>query len=64
LGRALLVQSLRGFVTHGLHRGALEVTALNHVAVQMYRRFGFRCRKTLYRGVAATIPLAEPEWAL
>src|SRR5262245_23018871 len=54
LGAALLLQALRGFQATGLHRAWLEVTAQNDGAVRLYRRYGFRCRKTLYRAVDPT----------
>jgi GNAT superfamily N-acetyltransferase len=53
LGTALLLQALHGFRRAGLERGLLEVTAQNEGAIRLYRRFGFRCRKTLYKAVAA-----------
>jgi ribosomal protein S18 acetylase RimI-like enzyme len=51
LGEGLLLQALHGFVRAGLGRAFLEVTAQNEAAVRLYRRLGFRCRKTLYRAV-------------
>ena len=51
LGAALLLQALAGFRARGLHRAFLEVTADNANAVRLYRRLGFRCRKTLYKPV-------------
>lgn len=51
LGRALLLRALDGFAAAGAKRAFLEVTAKNDLAVRMYRRLGFRCRKTIYRGV-------------
>lgn len=51
LGRALLLQALHGFQRQGMHRAFLEVTANNDGAVKLYRRIGFRCRKTLYKVV-------------
>ena len=53
LGTALLFQALHGFRCAGLEHGRLEVTAQNEGAIRLYRRFGFRCRKTLYKAVAA-----------
>jgi ribosomal protein S18 acetylase RimI-like enzyme len=52
LGTALLMQSLQGFRGAGLKCGMLEVTARNEAAVRLYRRFGFRCRKTVYKAVS------------
>ena len=53
LGTALLLQALAGFRRSGLQRGILEVTARNDAAVRLYRRLGFRCRKTLYKAITA-----------
>ena len=61
LGWALLLQAMHGFRRFGLANVRLEVTAKNEQAVRLYRRAGFRFRKTLYRTVdATTYPLAEP----
>src|SRR5690242_14998091 len=46
LGEALLLQALQGFRAQGLLQALLEVTARNDPAVRLYRRVGFRCRKT------------------
>src|SRR5437016_2044491 len=51
LGRALLLKALYGFWRAGLGRAHLEVTAQNEAAGRLYRRVGFRCRKTLYKAV-------------
>jgi ribosomal protein S18 acetylase RimI-like enzyme len=51
LGSALLVKALHGFAAAGLYRAYLEVTADNDAAVRLYRRLGFRCRKTVYKAV-------------
>jgi ribosomal protein S18 acetylase RimI-like enzyme len=51
LGSALLLQALHGFVRAGLGRAFLEVTAQNDAAIRLYRRLGFRCRKTIYKAV-------------
>lgn len=63
LGTALLLKALEGFRSYGLGRAFLEVTAQNASAVQLYRRIGFRCRKTLYKavdgsGLTAAFPVA------
>jgi ribosomal protein S18 acetylase RimI-like enzyme len=57
LGSALLLKALDGFSRSGLGRAFLEVTAQNDAAVRLYRRHGFRCRKTVYKavGVAAGV---------
>jgi ribosomal protein S18 acetylase RimI-like enzyme len=54
LGQALLLQALHGFCRAGLGRAFLEVTAQNEGAIRLYRRLGFRCRKTLYKAVDTT----------
>ena len=51
LGGALLLKALHGFRRAGLGTGFLEVTAQNVGAVRLYRRLGFRCRKTVYKAV-------------
>jgi ribosomal protein S18 acetylase RimI-like enzyme len=51
LGRALLLKALDGFRRAGLGRAFLEVTARNEAAVRLYRRLGFRFRKTVYKAV-------------
>ncbi len=51
-GTALLLQSLQGFRRAGLDTALLEVTARNEAAIRLYRRLGFRCRKTVYKAVA------------
>jgi GNAT superfamily N-acetyltransferase len=63
LGEALLLYALHGFRAAGLARGGLEVTAQNDAAVRLYRRLGFRRRKTLYKAVPV-LPLACPVLAL
>ena len=52
LGSRLLLQALHGFQQAGLGRAILEVTAQNDGAVRLYRRLGFRRRKTVYKAVA------------
>jgi ribosomal protein S18 acetylase RimI-like enzyme len=49
LGMAVLLKALHGFRQTGLGRATLEVTAQNEVAIQMYRKVGFRFRKTIYK---------------
>jgi ribosomal protein S18 acetylase RimI-like enzyme len=51
LGTALMLQALHGFRRARLPGAILEVTAQNESAVRLYRRLGFRCRKTLYKPV-------------
>jgi ribosomal protein S18 acetylase RimI-like enzyme len=66
LGWALLLQALHGFRRYGLAKASLEVTAQNDAAVRLYRRAGFRFRKTLYRMVEPPVfrLVGEPEWML
>jgi GNAT superfamily N-acetyltransferase len=59
LGSALLLQALHGFRRAGLSRAFLEVTAQNEAAVRLYRRLGFRCRKTIYKAVNEA-PVYQP----
>lgn len=53
LGAAILARSLAGFRAAGASRVYLEVTAQNDAAVRLYRRFGFRSVRTIYKAVAA-----------
>jgi RimJ/RimL family protein N-acetyltransferase len=46
-----MLQALHGFWRAGLGRAILEVTAANHAAIRLYRRLGFRSRKTIYKAV-------------
>lgn len=69
LGSALLLQALHGFRGAGLAKGMLEVTACNDSAIRLYRRVGFRSRKTLYKVVEpAALPLrplsSDNEWCV
>jgi GNAT superfamily N-acetyltransferase len=59
LGTALLLKALHGFRRAGLGRAYLEVTAQNDAAIRLYRRLGFRCRKTLYKAVGEIFSLVE-----
>jgi ribosomal protein S18 acetylase RimI-like enzyme len=58
LGTALLLQALHGFRRACLPTAVLEVTVENETAVRIYRRLGFRCRKTVYK------PVETPVYAL
>ncbi len=49
LGKALLLLALSGFVEAGARTSALEVTADNAAAVELYSRFGFRRTRVFYR---------------
>lgn len=59
LGTALLLKALHGFRQIGLAQAALEVTAQNEAAVRLYRRLGFRRRRTLYKAVEVFAALPE-----
>jgi ribosomal protein S18 acetylase RimI-like enzyme len=56
LGAALLAKALLGFRAVGAPRVYLEVTAKNDPAVRMYRSFGFRSYRTIYKALPATEP--------
>jgi GNAT superfamily N-acetyltransferase len=60
LGAALLLKALEGFRASGLDIAYLEVTAQNDGAIRLYRRLGFRCRKTIYKAVDAHAFPATP----
>lgn len=53
LGTALLVRALHGFKAARARLGLLEVTACNEGAMRLYRRYGFKATRTLYRPVEA-----------
>jgi predicted GNAT family N-acyltransferase len=57
LGTALLWHSLDGFRQAGITRVYLEVTAQNRLACALYRRFGFRETKVVYK--ASEVAYAE-----
>lgn len=59
LGRALVLRALEGFRDAGVQRVALEVTAANKPAVELYRRLGFRHISTNYREVRSVKPVRE-----
>ena len=60
LGSALLLKAMHGFRQFGLGRAALEVTAQNEAAVRLYRKLGFRRRRTLYKAVDVLAALPDP----
>jgi ribosomal protein S18 acetylase RimI-like enzyme len=64
LGSALMLQALHGFRRAGLGRAFLEVTAQNDMAVRLYRRLGFRRRKTLYKAVETVRIAPQPQTAV
>lgn len=57
LGAALLAKALAGFRSAGAKRVYLEVTAQNVPAVRMYRAFGFRSHRTIYKAAPAADPV-------
>jgi len=61
IGRALVIQALRGFIQCGMNVAVLEVTAQNEAAVKLYRSLGFEVIEVLYRdsGTGETIPADE-----
>jgi GNAT superfamily N-acetyltransferase len=61
LGRALVIQALRGFMQAGMGCAVLEVTAENESAVGLYKSIGFKIMEVLYRdsGTGETIPAHE-----
>jgi ribosomal protein S18 acetylase RimI-like enzyme len=56
LGKALVLQSLRGMCQSGLGRAVLEATAHNEAAMRLYSHLGFRRTKVLYKAVPGTPP--------
>ena len=52
LGKLLLLKALHGFRQAGLRSAYLEVTASNESAIHLYRQFGFRPTRTIYKTVA------------
>lgn len=57
IGEALLLKALHGFRAAGMTRAYLEVTAKNDAAIRLYRRYGFRCHRTIYKAVEAADPV-------
>ena len=51
VGRALIYRALVGFASMGLPAVHLEVTDQNEAAMKLYRRMGFRRRRTVYKAV-------------
>jgi ribosomal protein S18 acetylase RimI-like enzyme len=50
-----MLQAMHGFRRAGVAICVLEVTAENAAAVRVYRRLGFRCRKTVYKTVETAV---------
>lgn len=63
-GTALVLKSLHAFRAAGLAIGRLEVTAVNAAAVRLYRRLGFRYRKTLFKIIDPMSLVSTPEWSI
>lgn len=65
IGRALVIQALRGFIQCGMGCSVLEVTAENEAAVKLYQSLGFDVVQVLYRdsGTGETIPQSEVQSA-
>jgi ribosomal protein S18 acetylase RimI-like enzyme len=51
IGAALLAKALDGFARVGAVSVSLEVTAQNIGAMRLYRSFGFRPVRTIYKSV-------------
>lgn len=49
LGSILIWHALHGFRAVGVRKAVLEVTARNAGAIDLYRRIGFRARRTVYK---------------
>ena len=58
LGRAMVLKSLAGFQERGMKRVYLEVTAVNEMAVELYKSIGFELVRTMYRTVEVVDPIA------
>ena len=64
LGSALVLKALHGFRQTGLALARLEVTAENEGAIRLYRRLGFRFRKTLYKVADPLAYAASQDWTV
>lgn len=60
VGAALILASIAGLQQVGVSLVALEVTAVNGSAVQLYRRIGFRAVKTVYKAIEEQPELGQP----
>lgn len=56
IGAGLVWRALVGFRLVRVRRVYLEVTAQNSGAIRLYRRFGFRCTKTIYKAIEVAPP--------
>lgn len=61
LGRAIVLKALEGFWQDGQNFATLEVTAVNRVAVDLYRSLGFRVSRVLYREASGTKVVLDSE---
>jgi ribosomal protein S18 acetylase RimI-like enzyme len=52
LGKALLLQALRGMWEAGLERASLEVSASNGQALRLYQGLGFKRSRVLYKAAS------------
>lgn len=59
LGRLMLLKALHGFRRAGLQNAYLEVTARNLPAIRLYRQFGFRSTRTIYRALNIVPALSD-----
>ena len=64
LGTALLIRALHGFRTTGLSLARLDVTSNNDAAIRLYRKLGFRFRKTLYKVADPLALVAAQDWCV
>jgi ribosomal protein S18 acetylase RimI-like enzyme len=64
LGTALLVRALHGFRTTGLSLARLDVTSTNEEAIRLYRKLGFRFKKTLYKVADPLALVAAQDWCV
>jgi ribosomal protein S18 acetylase RimI-like enzyme len=62
IGRALVIQALRGFLQCGMACSVLEVTAENEGAVKLYKSIGFEVVEVLYRDSTTGETIAEDEF--
>lgn len=62
LGTSLVLKALHAFRDAGLAIGRLEVTAENAAAVRLYRRLGFRYRKTLFKVIDPLALVSSLDW--
>jgi len=61
IGRALVIQALRGFLQCGMACSVLEVTAENEGAVRLYQSIGFEIVDVLFRDSATGETVSEDD---